>query len=1012
MVRSPSRRCALTLFIALFLALPGVSARAAEPPPARAFAPVQLGYQPNAPTVAAHVPGRVLVKLTAEARQAATLPSILRFGQPLAGATTGLAAVDRVFSDAGARSLQGAFIEYRNRTEGARLGLDRWLILDFAGSMPASELADWLSRLREVEAVTFDYIAFPAVVPADPMHSLHWGHNNSAQMLSYNWTNFNHETGSPVGTVGFDANAHTAWDGTQGFGSSSVRIAIIDSGVEAGHPDLLQVTGFDFGNNDSNPDDDSSAPGHGTACAGVAAARNNALGTAGIAAGCSIMPLKVANSAGTMTFVSIQNALTYAADNGANVISMSLGAAITSDPATDAAITYAWNAGCVILAATGNENKSTISYPAIHSLVIGVGAASPCGDRKRSSSSTSELNPGVSADPNGFTCDGERWWGSSYGTTTQGAAGAVDVIAPTILPTTDLLGAAGYDASDYSKWFNGTSCATPYAAGVCALIKSKNPTWTNAQIRDQLRNTAQDVTSVESGAGWDRYAGYGMVDAAAAVGGGGGPVDQVTVTAPNGGETLASGSSTNLTWTSVGSFTTVNLDYSTNGGSSWTSIVTGTPNDGSQAWTVPAAATTQGRVRVSGGTATDLSNANFTITVPSGGYATLPYTTGFENAGAFDAFWSTAVTANGRVRLLTTNTPHAGSYHMVMDDATSGSYSQTEARLRLNLAGQTQVNLSFWWKDFGDETQTQDGIYFSNDGGTSYVKVYSLTPASFSDNTWRNVVLDLDALAATAGLSLNSTFVVKFQQYDDYPISTDGMAFDDISVTVPSGGGGAITAESESNNTSATADGPVGTGVAVTGTISSAADQDYFFFDVSTAGSINVSLAIGSSADLDWFLYNSSLVEVARGYSTANPEVGNYTAAAGHYYLMVDGYQSATSNYTLTLNGGLANIIQPMQKDFAARPAITELLQNFPNPFRGKTAIHFALAQAGRVDLEVFDATGRLVATVAHGDFEPGVHKFQWDGRTDKGDPAARGMYFYRLTAPGFRETRKMLVLE
>jgi subtilisin family serine protease len=677
---------------------------------------------------------------------------------------TGLVEVDRVLAEGGATAIHRAFIDAANQAEAERLGVDRWYRVDLAGGVTAAEMMDRLEGMADVEAVTLDYVAFPAVVPADPMHSLHWGHNNTAQMLSYNWTNHNHETGSPVGTPGFDANAHAAWDGTQGFGSSSILIAIIDSGVEVGHPDLLQVAGWDYGDNDSNPDDNSSQAGHGTACAGVAAARTNSLGTAGIAAGCAIMPLKVANSAGQMFFSSIVNALTFAADNGADVISMSLGAAITSDPATDNAITYAWNAGAVILAATGNNNGSTIHYPAIHSLVIGVGAASPCGDRKRSSSNTSELNPGVSPDPNGYTCDGERWWGSNYGTNSAGAAGAVDVIAPTILPTTDILGAGGYDPTDYSKWFNGTSCATPYAAGVAALIRSKNPSWTPAQVRDQLRNTAQDVTSVESGAGWDRYAGYGMVDAAAAVGGSP-PVDQITVTFPNGGETLTAGNVATITWTWSGSFGTVNIDYSTNGGSTWTSIVSGTANDGSHAWTVPSTATTQGRVRVSGGTVTDMSNANFTISVGGGSYATLPYTTSFGST--FDSFWTTAVTGNGRVRLLTTNTPHSGTHHMVMDDAVSGGFSQTEARLRLNLSGQTQVALSFWWKDFGDETHTQDGVYFSNNGGTSYVKVYNLNGGSFSNNTWRLQSLDLDALAATAGLSLTSTFVVKFQQYDD-----------------------------------------------------------------------------------------------------------------------------------------------------------------------------------------------------------------------------------------------------
>jgi subtilisin family serine protease len=1010
MVRSP--RFPLPTIVCLALLLLGGAVWAATPElPGRVSPAPQLGFQPGAPEQAAFALDRALVKLTDQARRNSSVPASWRYREALSNPSTGLAAVDRVLVEGGVRTIRRATVEPANVVEAERLGVGRWMLIELS-SPRAAEMVDRLSRLPEVEAATLDYVAFPAVVPADPLYSIHWGHNNTAQMLSYNWTNHNHETGSPVGTVGFDANAQTAWDGSQGFGSSSVIIAIIDSGVEAGHPDLVQVTGYDYGDNDTNPDDNSSSAGHGTACAGVTAARANSLGSVGIAAGCRIMPLKVANSAGSMYFSAIQNALYYAADNGANIISMSLGAAITSDPSTDTAINYAFNAGCTILAATGNENKSTISYPAIHANVIGVGAASPCGQRKRSSSSSSEVNPGVSTDPNGYTCDGERWWGSNYGSTTQGAAGAVDVIAPTILPTTDLLGSAGYDASDYSKWFNGTSCATPYAAGVCALIKSANPTWTPTQIRDRLRSTAQDVTSVESGAGWDRYAGYGMVDAAAAVGGAP-PVDQVTVTYPNGGESLSAGGVATITWTWSGGFGTVNIDYSTNGGSTWTSIVTGTANDGSHAWTVPSTATTQGRVRVSGGTATDMSNANFTITVSGGSYATIPYSTGFET-GALDQYWTTAVTGDGRVRVATTNTPHGGSYHLLMDDATSGGFNTTDARLRLNLSGQTQVNMTFWWKDFGDETHTQDGIYFSSNGGGSYTKVYSLTPGSYSDNAWRTFTIDVDALAAANGLALTSTFIIQFQQYDDYPISTDGFAFDDISVTVGGGGGGAITAESESNNTSGTADGPVGTGVGVSGSISTSSDQDYFYFDVSAAGNINISLAIGSSADLDWFLYNSSMVEVARGYSTANPEVGNYNATAGRYYLMVDGYLSAVSSYTLTVSGGLANSIIPAQKASilgAGEPLVFFLGQNRPNPFRTRTAIDFGLAHPGRVDLRVFDVKGRVMRTLVDKDLEAGKHNVQWAGESDQGARVPPGVYFYRLITPAFTQTRKVLLV-
>ena len=168
------------------------------------------------------------------------------------------------------------------------------------------------------------------------------------------------------------------------------------------------------------------------------------------------------------------------------------------------------------------------------------------------------------------------------------------------------------------------------------------------------------------------------------------------------------------------------------------------------------------------------------ITVTEGGgYASLPYSTGFES-GSFDQYWTTQKSASvGRILITTANTPHSGSYHMTMDVSSNGTYSQNEAWLHLNLAGKADVELTFWWKEFSDEDHTQDGVFLSDDGGSSFTKVYNLTGGT---STYQQIVLDIDQLASANGLSLTSTFVVKFQQYDNYSISTDGMAFDDISV--------------------------------------------------------------------------------------------------------------------------------------------------------------------------------------------------------------------------------------
>lgn len=459
---------------------------------------------------------RVIVKFA----EPAISSSSFKIGAIDGIASTGLKGVDKVTRDFSVREMKRTHRDLKNKQLEKRLGVSRWYTLKVSEGTSLEKMVEQLKSDPDVEEVTLDYRAYPATVPNDSLYSKQWGHNNTAQLLSYCWGCGGHPYGSAVGTVGFDADAETAWSASQGYGSSSVIIGILDSGVDTGHPDLRLVQGYDFGDDDSDPDDDSAEAGHGTCCAGVAAAiADNGIGVAGIAGGCSVMPLKVADSNGYMYFSYIQDALYYAADNGVDIVSMSLGASLTSHSATDAALEYAYDEGVTLFAATGNENASTISYPAINEHVIAVGAASPDDGRKRSSSSSSEVNSGVNTDPNGYTVDGERWWGSNYGSTTQDGNDAVDIIAPTILPTTDITGSDGYETGDYELWFNGTSCSTPYAAGVAALIKSQNPSWAPSQIRQKIVNTATDVVNVEAGSGWDRYSGYGLINAGAAVSG-------------------------------------------------------------------------------------------------------------------------------------------------------------------------------------------------------------------------------------------------------------------------------------------------------------------------------------------------------------------------------------------------------------------------------------------------------------------------------------------------------------
>jgi type VII secretion-associated serine protease mycosin len=265
-----------------------------------------------------------------------------------------------------------------------------------------------------------------------------------------------------------------AWDTTQGAG---VTIAVLDTGVDLNQPDFAGrlLPGFDFVNNDSNPTDD---VGHGTMVAGVAAAAtNNNMGIAGIAGQAKVLPVKVLNSQGFGSDADFATAIVWATDHGADVINMSFGGGLASEPLVDA-IDYALAHDVVVVAAAGNDAAETVEFPA---RVPGVIAVSATGD------------------------DGGIAYFSSYGW-------RVDVAAPGVEIISTAYHSNGQPKVDVAS---GTSFSSPLVAGVAALIRAAFPAMTQAEVADRIRATARDVGPH----GPDSAYGAGVVDPLAAVGG-------------------------------------------------------------------------------------------------------------------------------------------------------------------------------------------------------------------------------------------------------------------------------------------------------------------------------------------------------------------------------------------------------------------------------------------------------------------------------------------------------------
>jgi subtilisin family serine protease len=400
-------------------------------------------------------------------------------------------------------------------------------IVECSRGVDLKSAASEYARLENVEYAHPDYVLELYEAPNDELFGVQWPLNNTGQGYPHVLRrdgSYNDTLITMYGTSGSDIDALEVFENPPD-NTSTVIIAVIDTGVDMEHPELAgriwqnsgeipangidddhngyvdDIRGWDYTSSAGIPvtpdNDPSDTYGHGTHCAGIIASlTNNVEGIAGIVPDCKIMPLKFYPV--MLSSYAVQ-AIVYAADNGADVITMSWGYPWQIQMLEDA-LQYARSKGVVLCAATGNDGVANNNYPGSSPNVISVGAS---------------------------TSDDEVAFFSTYGE-------QMDVIAPGYSVLS--LRAAGTDMYGQHQEPNvhiidenyyvasGTSMACPHAAAVATFMRAVSPGLKPEKVQEIMQNTAKDILDPYGDGqdlpGWDQYSGYGRInvrDALAAV---------------------------------------------------------------------------------------------------------------------------------------------------------------------------------------------------------------------------------------------------------------------------------------------------------------------------------------------------------------------------------------------------------------------------------------------------------------------------------------------------------------
>lgn len=840
--------------------------------------------------------------------------------------------------------------------------------------------------------------------------------------------------------------APEAW--ALGYTGSGIIVGHIDTGVWVTHPDLVNnlwtnpgeiagngidddnngyiddIHGYDVGDDDGNPNDDSAGGGHGTHTAGTVCGDGTGGTVTGVAPDARIMSVKTQDSTGSGTLGMIWEGYDYVLINGARVITMSLG--VPGDlPASYMRVerentNVLRTAGILLFNSAGNEH-----YDYDPPIELGLTARCPAPWNPLAGTPYSSTGGVVAVGGTAYQSDlaypnsstGPVNWGNVppwYDWPYDPGDGLVkpDVCAPG-LNVNSLVIPSGYSGNTWS----GTSMACPHAAGLAALMLSKNPSLSPAGM-----DSIMEQTAVELGvAGKDNQFGSGRIDADAAVAAVPLPTTPhlswiaYDILDANADGVIDPGESFDVV------FTLVNNSPIVDGTGVAGSLITA----GGDPLTVDDGAASFGTVAMNGGTADNTGDV-FTLTAGAG-----------AAQGTIFTMFFTVTAQNGYTKVFDVShaiglpeyaTHDVGNVLLTVTDAGALGYMTSDQVFGQGFGPQEMNGLyigSFWGGNSQATLSNHD--YYE---GRPYDWVVTTTPNGrvkntgtvYSDQDFEAVFDDSACLSPLDVIVSQESFAFADAPYDDFVILRYTV-YNNSAAEIANYYGG-IFCDFDINDSSANSAATL------------PARRSSVMFD--GLGGMHYGITVmGSTPVANLHCINNPTDVYPNGYILPVTKWraldGTTTVATG---LSGDDWSVIASTGPFTIPAGasvtmaFALVWGETQADFytnseAARdfdldtltavdplvPSAPLLAQNAPNPFNPMTTIEFSIAEAGPVRLGVYDLKGQLVATLADRTFSEGTHRVIWSGRSDAGEEMPSGLYLYRVLADDRTQTRKMMLV-